>query len=134
MRDMITNFSRGYAFIEFKSEKEAEDAVQGADKTVIDDKTILVDFACEELLPGWIPRRLGMNFRKSECTYPIHDIEEIHRCIFFPEGGGFGGKKESGQLRFGGRDKPFVKPISLMGEKELKHQFERKRSSSFILG
>lgn len=26
-------------------------------------------------------------------------------------GGGFGGKKESGQLRFGGRDRPFKKPI-----------------------
>lgn len=28
-------------------------------------------------------------------------------------GGGFGGKKESGQLRFGGKDRPFRKPISL---------------------
>ncbi|XP_065558156.1 uncharacterized protein LOC136025945 [Artemia franciscana] len=26
-------------------------------------------------------------------------------------GGGFGGRKESGQLRFGGRDRPFKKPI-----------------------
>lgn len=26
-------------------------------------------------------------------------------------GGGFGGKKESGQLRFGGKDRPFKKPI-----------------------
>lgn len=26
-------------------------------------------------------------------------------------GGGFGGKKESGQLRFGGRDRPFRKPL-----------------------
>lgn len=29
----------------------------------------------------------------------------------FNAGGGFGGKKESGQLRFGGRDRPFRKPI-----------------------
>lgn len=28
-------------------------------------------------------------------------------------GGGLGGKKESGQLRFGGRDRPFRKPINL---------------------
>ena len=48
-------------------------------------------------------------------------------CYDF-KGGGFGGKKESGQLRFGGRDKPFVKPINLMDEKELKHQFENKKS------
>lgn len=26
-------------------------------------------------------------------------------------GGGFGGKKESGQLRFGGKDRPFRKPM-----------------------
>lgn len=26
-------------------------------------------------------------------------------------GGGFGGKKESGQLRFGGRDRPFFRPM-----------------------
>ena len=38
---------------------------------------------------GWVPRRLG---------------------------GGFGGKKESGQLRFGGKDRPFRKPIKLVRE------------------
>ena len=27
------------------------------------------------------------------------------------KGGGFGGKKESGQLRFGGRERPFRKPM-----------------------
>lgn len=48
------------------------------------------------LLKGWKPRRLG---------------------------GGFGGKKESGQLRFGGRDRPFKKPIAL----ELKEQDERRQ-------
>lgn len=41
-------------------------------------------FECERKLPGWIPRRLG---------------------------GGLGGKKESGQLRFGGVERPFRKPI-----------------------
>ncbi|KAG7266691.1 hypothetical protein CRUP_037258 [Coryphaenoides rupestris] len=40
----------------------------------------------QRTLKGWIPRRLG---------------------------GGQGGKKESGQLRFGGKDRPFRRPISL---------------------
>lgn len=32
--------------------------------------------------------------------------------IFFcPIGGGLGGKKESGQLRFGGRERPFRAPL-----------------------
>lgn len=51
----------------------------------------------------------------------------MYLCFVF-KGGGFGGRKESGQLRFGGKDKPFVKPINLMDEKELKHQFENKKS------
>lgn len=62
VRDIITNFSRGYAFIEYESEKEAEYAVRRTDKIVLDEKTIFVDFECERLLPGWIPRHLGMEF------------------------------------------------------------------------
>lgn len=36
----------------------------------------------------------------------------------FP-GGGLGGKKESGQLRFGGRDRPFRKPFILPPEEDM---------------
>jgi hypothetical protein len=32
----------------------------------------------------------------------------VHNCTV---GGGLGGKKESGQLRFGGRERPFRKPM-----------------------
>ena len=39
----------------------------------------------EQTIPGWIPRRLG---------------------------GGVGGKKQSGQMRFGGRDCPFRVPFN----------------------
>jgi len=57
------------------------------------------------LLPGWIPRRLG---------------------------GGFGGKKESGQLRFGGKDRPFRKPIilKLTGERFHQESHNGKQKSS----
>ncbi len=51
---------------------------------IIDEKKILVDFERERIVKGWVPRRFG---------------------------GGLGGKKESGQLRFGGRDFPFKKPF-----------------------
>lgn len=50
----------------------------------------------ERILPGWKPRRYGNCF----CKVLI---------IFL--GGGFGGRKESGQLRFGGVARPFKKPI-----------------------
>lgn len=84
VRDIVTGFPRGYAFIEYGSEKEAYRASREGHAVILDDKEIFVDFECERTLPGWIPRRLG---------------------------GGFGGKKESGQLRFGGKSRPFKEPI-----------------------
>uniref|UniRef100_A0A8C5LWF1 U11/U12 small nuclear ribonucleoprotein 35 kDa protein n=1 Tax=Leptobrachium leishanense TaxID=445787 RepID=A0A8C5LWF1_9ANUR len=86
VRDFVTGFSKGYAFIEYKQESALMKAHRDANKLVIDKQEVFVDFELERTLKGWIPRRLG---------------------------GGFGGKKESGQLRFGGRDRPFRKPINL---------------------
>ncbi|XP_072271931.1 U11/U12 small nuclear ribonucleoprotein 35 kDa protein [Pyxicephalus adspersus] len=86
VRDIITGFSKGYAFIEYKQENAIRKAYRDANKLIIDQREIFVDYELERVLKGWIPRRLG---------------------------GGFGGKKESGQLRFGGRDRPFRKPINL---------------------
>ncbi|XP_062515157.1 U11/U12 small nuclear ribonucleoprotein 35 kDa protein-like [Corticium candelabrum] len=88
VRDIVTGLSRGYAFFEYEQQSSAKTAYRDANKAVIDGREIFVDFECERTLRGWIPRRLG---------------------------GGFGGKKESGQLRFGGRDRPFRKPI-IVGE------------------
>ncbi|KAF6725717.1 U11/U12 small nuclear ribonucleoprotein 35 kDa protein [Oryzias melastigma] len=76
--------STGYAFIEYKEERALTRARRDANKLVVDQHELFVDFEQERTLKGWIPRRLG---------------------------GGLGGKKESGQLRFGGRDRPFRKPI-----------------------
>ncbi|KAJ8932183.1 hypothetical protein NQ318_007468 [Aromia moschata] len=92
---------KGYAFIEYESEASAEEAYRLANRMVLEGSMIFVDFECERLLKGWKPRRLG---------------------------GGFAGKKESGQLRFGGRDKPFKKPISL----EIKEEEERRAQKSEI--
>lgn len=52
----------------------------------IDGSEIIVEKEVERIMRGWKPRRLG---------------------------GGFGGRKESGQLRFGCRERPFKKPISI---------------------
>lgn len=60
VRDLITNFSLGYAFIEYENEQDAHAAVHRADRMAIDDRNVFVDFECERLLPGWIPRRLGL--------------------------------------------------------------------------
>ncbi|XP_041657759.1 U11/U12 small nuclear ribonucleoprotein 35 kDa protein [Cheilinus undulatus] len=86
VRDIVTGFSKGYAFIEYKEERSIVRARRDANKLVVDQHEVFVDFEQERTLKGWVPRRLG---------------------------GGQGGKKESGQLRFGGRDRPFRRPINL---------------------
>lgn len=90
VRDIVTGYSRCYAFIEYEKSGSASRAERHADKMILDEKEIFVDFECERTMKGWIPRRLG---------------------------GGIGGKKESGQLRFGGKDRPFHKPIIVDPEK-----------------
>ncbi|OWZ16205.1 U11/U12 small nuclear ribonucleoprotein [Phytophthora megakarya] len=84
VRDKKTDKSKGYAFVEFEHERSFERAYRQAHRRVIDGATILVDFERSRVMKGWKPRRLG---------------------------GGLGGKKESGQLRFGGRDRPFKPPL-----------------------
>ncbi|XP_048587345.1 U11/U12 small nuclear ribonucleoprotein 35 kDa protein [Nematostella vectensis] len=91
VRDFVTGFSRGYAFVEFKERWDAKTAYREISKCCIDGQEILVEFEAGRNLEGWIPRRLG---------------------------GGFGGKKESGQLRFGGRDRPFRRPLPIQGAGE----------------
>lgn len=105
VRDIITGASRGYAFIEYKHSSDCKQAYQvpttldctivlyfistknfqqSMHKATIDSRQIIVDIERERLMPGWVPRRLG---------------------------GGLGGRKESGQLRFGGRDRPHRRPL-----------------------
>ncbi|EFJ32684.1 hypothetical protein SELMODRAFT_407718 [Selaginella moellendorffii] len=83
-RNAVTGASRGYAFVEFENEKDFLHAYEAAHNITIDGNQIIVDYNRQQLMRGWIPRRLG---------------------------GGLGGKKESGQLRFGGRDRPFRAPL-----------------------
>ncbi|XP_069071102.1 U11/U12 small nuclear ribonucleoprotein 35 kDa protein [Pleurodeles waltl] len=98
VRDLVTGFSKGYAFVEYKEQRSILKAHRDANKLVIDQHEIMVDFELERTLKGWIPRRFG---------------------------GGFGGKKESGQLRFGGRDRPFRKPINLQNDSYSERYSER---------
>lgn len=84
VRDIVTGFSKCYAFVEYSNELDARRVYREYNRLTIDDSQVYVDFELERTLKGWVPRRFG---------------------------GGFGGRKESGQLRFGGRDRPFRKPI-----------------------
>ncbi|XP_031123261.1 U11/U12 small nuclear ribonucleoprotein 35 kDa protein isoform X1 [Ipomoea triloba] len=125
VRHIVTGASCGYAFVEFETEREMRRAYkrklgkqdglsvlpkahfsfpdiindinkgkkEDAHHKIIDDSEIIVDYNRQRLMPGWIPRRLG---------------------------GGLGGKKESGQLRFGGRDRPFRAPLRQIPLDDLK--------------
>ncbi|XP_020223058.1 U11/U12 small nuclear ribonucleoprotein 35 kDa protein isoform X2 [Cajanus cajan] len=93
VRDIVTGASRGYAFVEYETEREMRRAYMEAHHLIVDDCEIIVDYNRQQLMPGWIPRRLG---------------------------GGLSGKKESGQLRFGGREKPFRAPLKPIPHEELK--------------
>lgn len=103
VKDIVTGMPKGYAFIEYENEIDAEEAYCKTNSMNIDGNIIFVDFECERLLKGWRPRRLG---------------------------GGFGGKKESGQLRFGGRDRPFKKPIKLEIQEKHEREWKTNRSRS----
>lgn len=84
VRDLVTGNSKQYAFLEFESSESVRNAVRNMNKEYIDGCEIIVDYEHERLMKHWKPRRLG---------------------------GGFGGRRESGQLRFGGRDRPFQRPF-----------------------
>ncbi|KAL5178454.1 U11/U12 small nuclear ribonucleoprotein [Glycine soja] len=76
-----------------ETEREMRRAYMDAHHLIVDDSEIIVDYNRQQLMPGWIPRRLG---------------------------GGLSGKKESGQLRFGGKEKPFRAPLKPIPYEELK--------------
>ncbi|CAH0382933.1 unnamed protein product [Bemisia tabaci] len=86
VRDVVTGTSKGYAFVEYINEDDAYTAYIEARNITLDGQKAMVDFERGRTLPGWKPRRLG---------------------------GGFGGRKESGQLRFGGRSCPIAEPITI---------------------
>ena len=73
IKDIITNESKGYCFVEFKHFSDAYEAYKMSQNLIIDNQKILIDFERDRLQKGWKPRRFG---------------------------GGLGGRKNSGQMRF----------------------------------
>jgi len=82
VRDVVTRISKGYAFVHFARSKEARRACENADGGILAGRPVRCQLKVGGVMMGWRPRRLG---------------------------GGFGGRKESGQMRFGGVANPFSK-------------------------
>ncbi|CAL8084177.1 unnamed protein product [Calicophoron daubneyi] len=101
VRNVVTGYPCGYAFACFESADDAARVLsswqhqcnrfcpqgkakpQGLD--IPNGEKVILEPALGETLPGWRPRRLG---------------------------GGLGGRKEAGQLRFGGVARPFRRPFT----------------------
>ncbi|KAK7069933.1 small nuclear ribonucleoprotein 35kDa (U11 U12) [Halocaridina rubra] len=84
IRNIVTGQSKGYGFVEFCRSSDAVNALQDSRGLEIEGYRVIVDKAAGQRLKGWVPRRLG---------------------------GGFGGRKEAGQLRFGCVERPWKRPI-----------------------
>ncbi|XP_063610864.1 U11/U12 small nuclear ribonucleoprotein 35 kDa protein-like [Penaeus indicus] len=82
--DIVTGQSKGYGFVEFRRGRDAAEAQRECRGLEIEGRQVIVDWEAGRKMKGWIPRRLG---------------------------GGWGGRKEAGQLRFGCVDRPWKKPI-----------------------
>lgn len=86
VKDCVTGASKGYAFIEYETNSGFEAAFNRGHGMVLDGARLLVDYMRSRgVMKGWKPRRLG---------------------------GGLGGRKQSGQLRFGGREQPHRVPFN----------------------
>lgn len=59
VNDKLTGKPRGYAFIEYKREKDMHEAYRRADGKRIDGRRVLVDVERGRVSKGWLPRWLG---------------------------------------------------------------------------
>lgn len=98
IKDIVTGYSKGYCFVEYRKERDAEYAMRESTGLQINGCPVLVDWEAGHRVKGWVPRRLG---------------------------GGWGGRKEAGQLRFGCRDRPWKKPIVIHPPRPLQKQHSK---------
>ena len=59
VRDINTECSKGYAFIEYRDTRSAEIAYNRGDRRKIDGFTVIVDREICRIDKYWVPRRLG---------------------------------------------------------------------------
>lgn len=101
--------SQGYGFVEMKSKDEARRVLRRTTDATLKGYNLFMDYECSRTMKGWKPRRLGITRVYIVVCILISSLYNIELLSIL--GGGFGGKKESGQLRFGGKDRPFKRPI-----------------------
>lgn len=76
--------SKGYGFVTFKRERDADYAIQRADGRKVDGRRILVDREMGRTSKKWYPRRLGGGkggeTRRAETDYIVEEVQrELRR-------------------------------------------------------
>ena len=59
VHDIVTDKPRGYAFVEFHSQRDMKTAYKAADGKKLEGRRVVVDVERGRTVPGWQPRRLG---------------------------------------------------------------------------
>ena len=78
VKNQKTGKPNGYAFVEFRDERGADDAVRRGDGRKIEGHKIIVDREFGRTKKGWYPRRLGGG--KGEARRDRSD-EHLLRCL-----------------------------------------------------
>ncbi|KAH6564430.1 hypothetical protein BASA82_000849 [Batrachochytrium salamandrivorans] len=105
--NIVTGQGRGYGFVEFADSRSADQAIRACNGMLLHQQRILVDTEHGRRVSGWVPRRLG---------------------------GGLGGKRGSGQMRFGGIDAPFrvQRPQLMSTSRDISSSSNKRRSTDRI--
>lgn len=78
--------------------------MQDAHHSLIDDSEVIVDYNRQQLMPGWIPRRLGQYKEKIQCqeqnfnSSSKFNSHTEHPKYFIQQEGALGGKKNLGSF------------------------------------
>jgi U1 small nuclear ribonucleoprotein len=59
VHDSVTDKPRGYAFVEFHSQRDMKTAYKSGDGKKLEGRRVVVDVERGRTVPGWQPRRLG---------------------------------------------------------------------------
>jgi U1 small nuclear ribonucleoprotein len=118
---------RGYAFIEYESERDMHSSYKHADGKKIDGRRVLVDVERGRTVKGWLPRRLGGGLGGTRKGGPDVNVRHSGRDDGRRERGGESGGRRRSKSR--SRDRK-VKRSRSRDRKKRSRSRDRKRSRS----
>ena len=95
VKDTKTGKNRGYAFIEFSSERDMKEAYKYSNGIHVDGRKLTVDCEKGRTVNGWIPRRFGGGVGQSR----VEPVVEVRSS------GGYGHGRDNNRGRRNGGDR-----------------------------